>query len=182
MGDWTNINLIKSFVHNKSIFSSGREYGSGRGKVSIERMILKNYKKGDEVEALLLSGDVERERISLGVKQLIENPTAKALEKYKKGDIVKGKVVGNDEKQISIRLDSEIVASLKISEINDTINPKKIDKDSEIESVITSIDKKNQQIFVSIKALDKLNEEKAIDEYSKKNEGNNTKLGDILED
>ena len=143
---------------------------------------VKNYKKGDEIEALLLSGDVERERISLGVKQLIENPTAKALEKYKKGDIVKGKVVENNEKQISIRLDSEIVASLKISEINDTINPKKIDKDSEIESVITSIDKKNQQIFVSMKALDKLNEEKAIDEYSKKNEGNNTKLGDILED
>ncbi|MBH32146.1 MAG: 30S ribosomal protein S1 [Gammaproteobacteria bacterium] len=143
---------------------------------------VKNYKKGDEIEALLLSGDVERERISLGVKQLIENPTAKALEKYKKGDIVKGKVVENDEKQISIRLDSEIIASLKVTEINDTIDPKKIDKDFEIESMITSIDKKNQQIFLSMKALDKFNEEKVIDEYSKKNEGNNTKLGDILED
>ena len=143
---------------------------------------VRNYKKGDELKTILLSGDIDRERISLGVKQLTVNKFQEYVQQNPKGTIVKGKVIEKNAKNISLQLDSDITGNLKLSELNPDKNVDTVNIDDEIEVIITNIDKKNQVINISMKALEKHLENEALDEYNQNNESVGNSLGDILKE
>jgi len=143
---------------------------------------VRNYKKGDELKTILLTADTERERISLGVKQLTVNEFQEYAQKNSKGSVVKGRIIDKSSKVLQIELDKSVYGSLKLSELATDKSVDSLNLDDEIELIITNIDKKNQSISLSMKALEKQNEDKALDEYNKNNESVSSSLGDILKD
>jgi small subunit ribosomal protein S1 len=143
---------------------------------------VRNYKKGDELKTILLTADTERERISLGVKQLTVNEFQEYTQKNSKGSVVKGRIIDKSSKVLQIELDKSVYGSLKLSELATDKSVDSLNLDDEIELMITNIDKKNQSISLSMKALEKQNEDKALDEYNKNNESVSSSLGDILKD
>jgi len=143
---------------------------------------VRNYKKGDDLKTILISTDIERERISLGVKQLTVNKFQEYVQENPKGSIVKGKVTDKSSKVISIELQDSVIGSLKLSELPLDKNIDSINNNDEFELMITNIDKKNQAISLSMKALEKKNEDKALDDYNKSNESVGSSLGDILKE
>ena len=121
---------------------------------------VRNYKKGDELKTILLSADTERERISLRVKQLTVNKFQEYIQANPKGSIVSGKIIEKTQKALSIKLDDSTVGTLKLSELEDDKNVDSMQIDDELELMIINIDKKNQSINLSMKALvSKQNEE-----------------------
>tara|TARA_X000001036_G_scaffold431064_1_gene464738 strand:- start:139 stop:1797 length:1659 start_codon:yes stop_codon:yes gene_type:complete len=143
---------------------------------------VRNYKKGDDLKTILLSADIERERISLGVKQLTVNKFQEYVIDNPKGSIVKGKVLEKLPKNLSVTLDETVIGTLKVSELPSEKSIDAIQVDDELESMITNVDKKNQTISLSMKALEKQNEDKVLNEYNKNNESVGSSLGDILKE
>ena len=141
---------------------------------------VKEYSKGQDIEAKIIDVDVEKERISLGIKQLTENTVAAALEGIKKGDVVKATVTSVDDKVVNVDVNG-LAASIKKADLSrekslqDTANFKEGDV---VEAKVTSVDKKNTKVNLSIKALEIDEEKKALEEYSS-NSGNSA-LGDAL--
>tara|TARA_B100001559_G_scaffold101289_1_gene85015 strand:- start:1058 stop:2716 length:1659 start_codon:yes stop_codon:yes gene_type:complete len=143
---------------------------------------VRNYKKGDDLKTILLSADIERERISLGVKQLTVNKFQEYVIDNPKGSIVKGKVLEKLPKNLSVTLDETVIGTLKVSELPSEKSIDAIQVDDELEFMITNVDKKNQTISLSMKALEKQNEDKVLNEYNKNNESVGSSLGDILKE
>ena len=143
---------------------------------------VREYKKGDELETILLSADTERERISLGVKQLTVNKFQEYIQINQKGSVVKGRILEKSAKIISIELGEGVNGTLKLSELSSDINIDSMQLNDELDLVITNIDKKNQTISLSMKVLEKQNENKALNDYNKKNESVSTSLGDIIKE
>ena len=141
---------------------------------------VRNYKKGDELKTILISADTERERISLGVKQLTVNKFQEYIQNTQKGKIVKGKIVAKSTKSLSIELEDEVVGNLKLSELSQDKNVDSMNIGDELEIIIKNMDKKNQVISLSMKALDKKKEDNALNEYNKNKESVGSSLGDIL--
>jgi len=141
---------------------------------------VKDYSKGQDIEAKIIDVDVEKERISLGIKQLTEDTVSAALEGIKKGDVVKATVTAVDEKTITVDVNG-LSASIKKADLSkdkalqDTANFKEGDV---VEAKVTTVDKKNSKVNLSIKALEIDEEKKALEEYSS-NTGNSA-LGDAL--
>ncbi len=149
--------------------------------------VISNYKKGQEVEVVILSIDSEKERISLGIKQLVEDSFYTYINENKKGSIVDGKVTKIEEKGVVVELAEGINGYLKISEISQ----ERIDSissifniDDIVEAVITKIDKKTHNIAISIKQKDRYENEANLMDYNtrSKNEADSTSatLGDLL--
>jgi small subunit ribosomal protein S1 len=118
---------------------------------------IRNYKRGDEVTAVVLAVDVEKERISLGIKQLDSDPFTTFVSLNDKGSIVKGTVKSMDSKGAIIALSDEVEAFLRASEasverVEDISSV--LHEGQEVEVVITQIDRKVRSIQVSIKAKD----------------------------
>ena len=143
---------------------------------------VRNYKKGDDLKTILLSADIERERISLGVKQLTVNKFQEYVLDNPKGSTVKGKVLEKLPKNLSVTLDETVIGTLKVSELPSEKSIDAIQVDDELEFMITNVDKKNQTISLSMKALEKQNEDKVLNEYNKNNESVGSSLGDILKE
>ena len=143
---------------------------------------VRNYKKGDELETILISADTDRERISLGVKQLTVNKFQEYTQKLQKGSIVKGKVVDKSPRILSIELEENVRGTLKLSELASNKSIDSININDELDLIITNIDKKNQSISLSMKVLEKQNEDQALNEYNKTNESVGSSLGDILKE
>ncbi|MFL2549572.1 MAG: 30S ribosomal protein S1 [Gammaproteobacteria bacterium] len=143
---------------------------------------VRNYKKGDDLKTTLISADIERERISLGVKQLTVNKFQEYIQANPKGSIVNGKIRDKSSKVISVELQDSVTGSLKLSELPLDKSIDSINNNDECELMITNIDKKNQVISLSMKALEKKNEEKALDDYNKSNDSVGSSLGDILKE
>lgn len=148
---------------------------------------VRNYKKGDEVEAIILAIDPERERISLGIKQLDRDPFNSFLETNQKGAIVIGKVLEVDAKGAKIDLGESVEGYLRASEIGkDRIDDARtvLKEGDEVEAKFISADKKNRIVNLSIKAKDAKEEADAIKEYSRKSEqeGGSATLGDLLKE
>jgi len=145
---------------------------------------IRNFKKGDEVEAVVLAIDVEKERISLGVKQLDNDPFNSYTTTHDKGSIVKGTVKSLDAKGAVVTLDGEVEGYLRASEVSrekveDIRNVLK--EGDEVEARIINIDRKNRGINLSIKAKDMADEADAMSKYS--NDSGNagtTNLGALL--
>ncbi len=126
---------------------------------------VKHYRKGQEVEAAVLSIDPERERIALGIKQLNTDPFAEYLSAHAKGAVVHGKVVEIDERQAAVRLADGIVATLKAAEatqerVDDLHRLYAIGDD--IEAVILSVDRRNRVINLSVKQLERQQDTQAM--------------------
>ena len=143
-----------------------------------------NYKKGDELRAMVLSVDAERERISLGVKQMEKDPFSGFFAEHPKGSIVKGKVMEVDAKAAIIDLGDGVEGVLKASEIaRDRVEDARtvLKEGEEVEAKFIGVDKKSRTINLSIKAKDYQEESAAMQEYSS-NESASMTLGDILKD
>ena len=149
---------------------------------------IRNFKKGQEVEAIVLAIDTERERISLGIKQLDDDPFSSWLESHPKNSLVTGKVLELDAKNVIVDVGSNVNASIHVSEISlERIDDARtaIKVDDEIEAKIITIDKKTRSVLLSIKAKEEHDEKEALDSYqsdsSSKTSGSTT-LGELLKE
>ncbi|GAB2191894.1 30S ribosomal protein S1 [Sessilibacter sp. MAH2] len=143
------------------------------------------YKKGDEIETVILAIDPERERISLGIKQLETDPFTGFVTENDKGAIVTGTVKEVDAKGAIIVLADDVEATLKASEISrekveDARNV--LSEGDSVEAKIVSVDRKNRVINLSIKAKDQDEEKAAIKEHSSKTSdtAQPATLGDLI--
>jgi small subunit ribosomal protein S1 len=131
---------------------------------------VRNFKKGEEVETVVLSIDAERERISLGIKQLSDDPFNNYVAENDKGAIVKGTVKEVDAKGAVIDLGNDIEASLKGSELSrDKVEDARneLTVGAEVEAKIINVDRKNRTISLSIKAKDVSDEKDAVKAHRK---------------
>lgn len=146
---------------------------------------VREYNKGDEIETVILSVDPERERISLGVKQLIDDPFMNYVSENEKGSIVKGIISEVDAKAAVITLIEGVEGTLKASEISqDRVEDasKHLNKGDEVEAKITGVDRKNRVISLSIKAKDVSDEKEAIKELRNQDQADAspTTIGDLI--
>ncbi len=145
---------------------------------------VRNFKKGQEVEALVLAVDVERERISLGIKQLDSDPFTNFVSVNDKGQIVTGTVKTVDAKGAEIDLGEEIIGYLRVSEISrDRVEDASLvlKVGDEVTAVVVNVDRKTRNIQLSIKAKDQADQADAMQSLSQ-NSGNagTTSLGALL--
>jgi small subunit ribosomal protein S1 len=145
---------------------------------------VRRFTKGDEIETVILSIDAERERISLGLKQLEEDPFNNYVAVNERGAIVTGKVKEVDAKQAVLEMAEEVDAVLKASEISmDRVEDARnaINVGDKIEVKIISVDRKNRTLGVSIKAKDQAEEEAAVREHqSRESDVQPTTIGDLI--
>ncbi|WP_269430767.1 30S ribosomal protein S1 [Lampropedia cohaerens] len=146
---------------------------------------VRNYKKGQEVEAVVLAVDVERERISLGIKQLDADPFTTFASVNDRGQTVTGKVKSVDAKGAEIELGEDIIGYLRASDISaDRVEDARnvLKEGDEVTAVITNIDRKNRSIQLSIKAKDAAEQQEALESLSQQSMGNagTTSLGALL--
>ncbi|NIG88394.1 30S ribosomal protein S1 [Serratia symbiotica] len=138
---------------------------------------VRDYKKGDEIAAVVLQVDAERERISLGVKQLAEDPFNNYLSINKKGTIVTGKVTAVDAKGATVELAGGVEGYLRVSEASrDRIEDATLGLNvgDEVEAKFTGVDRKNRVVSLSVRAKDEADEKDAIATVKhKQEEGNN---------
>ena len=126
---------------------------------------LRNYKKGQEVEAVILSIDVEKERISLGIKQLEGDPFMNYVGLHDKGALVKGTVKSVEAKGVVVALADDVEGYLRASEIsNDRVEDAgtHFKEGDAVDAVIVSVDRKNRSIQLSIKAKDQAETQAAM--------------------
>lgn len=141
---------------------------------------VKDYTKGQEIEAKIIDVDVEKERISLGIKQLSEDTVNEALSGLKKGDVVKAVVKATEDKGIIVEVNgmSTLIKKADLSKDKASQNPDNFKEGDEVEAKVTSLDKKNGKLGLSIKALEVEEEKKVLEEYSNTSSGSS--LGDAL--
>ncbi len=145
---------------------------------------VRKYKKGEDLEAVVLSVDPERERISLGIKQLDKDPFSSYVAEHPKGSIVKGIVKEVDAKAAVVELADGVEGTLRASElardrVEDIHTVLKVG--DEIEAKFTGVDGKRRHITLSIKAKEAAEHAQALQEYSKTDSAT-TSLGDILKE
>ncbi len=144
---------------------------------------LRNFKKGDEVETVVLSVDPERERISLGIKQLDKDPFSSFVAVHEKGSIVTGTITEVDAKGANIDLGEGVEGYLRASEISrDRVEDARavLKVGEEVEAKFLGVDRKNRSISLSIKAKDMADEQAAIKGYAREAQAGTATLGDIL--
>ncbi|ANE77892.1 30S ribosomal protein S1 [Dickeya solani] len=137
---------------------------------------VREYKKGDEIAAVVLQVDAERERISLGVKQLAEDPFNNYLSVNKKGAIVTGKVTAVDAKGATVELADGVEGYLRASEASrDRIEDATLvlSVGDEVEAKYTGVDRKNRVVSLSVRAKDEADEKDAIASVNNKQEESN---------
>ncbi|MEQ4923893.1 30S ribosomal protein S1 [Proteus hauseri] len=134
---------------------------------------VREYKKGDEIAAVVLQVDAERERISLGVKQLSEDPFNNYLSAHKKGAIVSGKVTAVDTKGATVELADGVEGYLRASEASrDRVEDATLvlNVGEAVEAKYTGVDRKNRVINLSVRAKDEADEKDAIASVNNKEE------------
>jgi len=148
--------------------------------------IVSNYSKGQEIEVVILNIDAEKERISLGIKQLTSDNFSKYFSENSKGKIVKGTIAEVESRGAFIELAEGIKGYLKVSEIShDRIEDAStvLKQGDEVEVVIIQKDRKTRKISLSLKAKEFAEERVAIEDYKKQSlESNGSTLGDILKE
>ncbi|NBC22212.1 MAG: 30S ribosomal protein S1 [Gammaproteobacteria bacterium] len=145
---------------------------------------VRRFTKGEEIETVILSVDPERERISLGIKQLDQDPFSDFTAMNDRGTIVKGTVKEVEPKEAVVELAPEVTGTLKASEISqDRVEDARnvLKEGEEVEVKVISIDRKNRNIGLSIKAKDVEDERAAVrDHRSRETERPATTLGDLI--
>jgi small subunit ribosomal protein S1 len=126
---------------------------------------VRNFRKGQDVEAVVLGIDLERERISLGIKQLEGDPLTSYATGHEKGSIVKGTIKTVEAKGATVQLDSDMEGYLRASEVSrDRVEDMRTHykEGDEIEAMIINVDRKNRVINLSIKAKDMTDQDSAM--------------------
>ena len=149
---------------------------------------VRNYKKGDTIEAVVLSIDAERERISLGIKQMEQDPVSTFIAEHKKGSFVTGTVLSVDAKAAIIDLGNGVEGTLRASELSrdrveDASTVLKVGE--EVEAKLMGVDRKNRGIALSIKAKDYDDESEALKDFSDSQDasvGAAPTLGDLMKE
>jgi small subunit ribosomal protein S1 len=147
---------------------------------------VRNYQKGQQLEAMVLSIDPERERISLGIKQLAKDPFSAYIAENPKGTIVKGVVKEVDARGAVIDLGNGIDGQLRASELGrDRVEDARtvLKVGEEVEAKFTGVDRKSRTISLSIKAKEMHEEQEAVQSYrSETSTSSGTSLGDLLKE
>src|SRR5512146_2167134 len=146
---------------------------------------VRNYKKGDEVEAVVLAIDTERERISLGIKQLDGDTFTNYIATHEKNSVVQGVVKSVDAKGAVIALEGDVEGYLRVSEVSaDRVEDIRnhLKEGDSVKAVIINVDRKNGSINLSIKALNKAEESAAMQKFSAESNASagTTNLGALL--
>ncbi len=134
---------------------------------------VREYKKGDEISAVVLQVDPERERISLGVKQIEEDPFNKYLTDNKKGAIVTGKVTAVDAKGVTVNLAEEVDGYVRVGDLSrDRIEDASevVNVGDDLEAKFMGVDRKNRIVNLSVKAKDQADEKEALDKVNQQDE------------
>ncbi len=146
---------------------------------------VRQFKKGDQVEAVVLAVDPERERISLGIKQLDQDPVSSYIAEHPKGTVVSGKVTEVDAKGAVIDLGEGVEGYLRASELSrDRVEDARtvLSVGDEVEVKIIGFDRKNRSISLSVKAKEAAEEAEAIRDYTRSAGEATTSLGDLLKE
>lgn len=148
---------------------------------------VRDYQKGQELNAMILSIDPERERISLGIKQIEKDPLTSFMSDNPKGSIVTGTVISVDAKVATIDLGDGIEGLLRASEMaKDRVEDARsfINEGDQIEAKITGMDRKGRSVHLSIKAKDTAEEQEALQDYTSNNSDHSetTSFGDLLKE
>lgn len=147
---------------------------------------VRNYRKGEELEAVVLAVDPERERISLGIKQMDQDPFATFMAEHPRGSLVTGKVKEVDAKGAVIELGEGVDGYLRASEIRkERVEDasKEFSVGDEVEAKFISIDRKSRTLSLSIRAKDDAELAEALEEYQSSNAASGTtSLGDLLKE
>jgi small subunit ribosomal protein S1 len=146
---------------------------------------VRKYKKGDELDTVVLAIDPERERISLGVKQLQNDPFSNFANSNEKGAIVTGKVIAIDAKSATVQLEDDVTGILKASDVSrEKVEDIRsvLKEGDEVEAKIISVDRKNRQVGLSIKAKEHAEEKEAIKELRDRgaSQVTPTTIGDLI--
>ena len=143
--------------------------------------VLEGFNKGDKVEAKILDIDLEKERISLGIKQLSSNPVANAAEKVKKGDAVTCVITAVTEQGLEVRVGDTLSGFIRRGDLARDRSEQRVERfavDEKVDAIISQIDSKNNKLNLSIKAREMAEEKKAMAEFGSSDSG--ASLGDIL--
>ncbi len=147
---------------------------------------VRNFRKGQDVEAVVLGIDLERERISLGIKQLEGDPLTSYASGHEKGSIVKGTIKTVEAKGATVKLDSDMEGYLRASEVSrDRVEDMRshFKEGDEIEAMIINVDRKNRVINLSIKAKDMTEQDSAMKKFAAESAAaasGSTNLGALL--
>lgn len=147
---------------------------------------IRNYKKGDELTAIILAIDTAKERISLGVKQSQGDPFNSYVEAHEKSSIVKGRVKSVEPKLVTVELAEDVEGQLKVSDIpqermDDASEPFK--EGDEVEAMIVGIDRRNRTVNLSMRAMIEKQKAEVLDTVSRNNlNTGTTNLGDLLKE
>jgi len=146
---------------------------------------IRNFKKGDEIDSMILSIDPERERISLGIKQLEKDPVSNFVAENPKGTIVNGVVKEIDAKSVLIELEEGVEGTLRAADISrdHVADARDVFKEGDaVEAMCMGLDRKNRSISLSIKAKDSEEEAVAMDGFNKRAESVTPTLGDLIKE
>ncbi len=146
--------------------------------------LIRDFKKGDDVEAVVLAIDPERERISLGIKQLQDDPFSSFLSENPRGSIVRGTISAVDARGATVELAEGVEGYIRAADIaRERIDDasKVLTVGEEVEAKFTGMSRKDRTLTLSIRAKDEKEEAEAVKEYSNVSSGNTT-LGDLLKE
>ena len=145
---------------------------------------LRALNKGDVIDALVLSVEAERERISLGIKQLISDAYGDYVEAHSKGSRVVGKVLDFDDQKINLLLAEGVVGSLQQKDFINSAADDSLEEGLEMEVVVANINRKDREIILSLRALEKQEEKSALKDNAQKNkeieEATKSNIGDLI--
>ncbi len=142
---------------------------------------LDDLKKGDKVKVKILEINVEKERISLGIKQLESDPLQEYINSHPLKSMVTGKIIAIDEKLLTIDLGNNILGNIKKLNLSKDKNEQRTERfalDEQVDSIILSIDQKTRSLNLSIKEIEINDEKEALNKYGSSDSG--ASLGDIL--
>ena len=142
---------------------------------------LEQFKKGDKVKVKILEINVEKERISLGIKQLESDPLQEYLDKHPLKSMVSGKIIEIDDKYLKVKLNDNINGTIKKSNLSKDKNEQRVERfalEEQVDSIIVSIDQKTRTLNLSIKEIEIKDEKEALSKYGSSDSG--ASLGDIL--
>ena len=143
--------------------------------------VLEEFNKGDKVEAKILDIDLEKERISLGIKQLTSNPVADAAEKVRKGDAVTCIITAVTEQGLEVHVGDTLSGFIRRGDLARDRSDQRVERfavGEKVDAVISQIDNKNNKLTLSIKAREMAEEKQAMAEFGSSDSG--ASLGDIL--
>jgi small subunit ribosomal protein S1 len=148
--------------------------------------VVREYSKGDEVEAVVLSIDADRERISLGIKQLAQDPIGSFVADNPKGSVVSGTIDSVDARGATVDLGNDVVGYIRASDISrDRVEDARtaLSEGDAVEARFVGVDRRNRTISLSIRAKDEKDEQQAMRDYADTDASTGTtSLGELLKE